>query len=81
MTESENMGLAQLKTLYEKRRANLVSLLEKNPKIDPARQHQMYGAICEIDILLKTISHLREQEIKDNFELEAKGKGEKPGKV
>ncbi|MGV8140806.1 MAG: hypothetical protein ACP5NW_00020 [Candidatus Woesearchaeota archaeon] len=75
------MGLTQLKALYEKRRANLVSLLEKNPKIDPARQHQMYGAICEIDILLKTIGHLREQEIRENFELEAKGKGEKPGKV
>jgi hypothetical protein len=75
------MGLVQLKTLYEKRRANLVSLLEKNPKIDPARQHQMYGAICEIDILLKTIGHLREQEIRENLELEAKGKGEKPGKT
>lgn len=75
------MALSQLRSLYEKRRANLVSLLEKNPKLDPARQHQIYGAICEIDILLKTIEHLREQEIKDNIELEAKGKGESPGRV
>jgi hypothetical protein len=69
------MGLNQLKSLYEKRRSNLVSLLEKNPKLDPARQHQIYGAICEIDILLKTIEHLRDQDIIEALELEAKGKG------
>jgi hypothetical protein len=74
------MSLNQLHTLYEKRRTNLVGLLEKNPKLDPARQHQIYGAICEIDILLKTIDHLRDQEIQDNFELEARGKGEMPKK-
>ncbi|MGV8171197.1 MAG: hypothetical protein ACP5OA_00715 [Candidatus Woesearchaeota archaeon] len=71
----DNMGLARLKTLYEKRRSSLISLLEQNPKLDPARQHQIYGAICEIDLLLKTIGHLREQEIMENFELEAKSKG------
>ncbi len=71
------MTLNQLKSLYDKRRTNLVNLLEKNPKLDPARQHQIYGAICEIDILLKTINHLREQEIRDNLELDLKGKGEK----
>ena len=54
---------------------NLVELLEKNPKLDPARQHQIYGAICEIDILLKTIDHLREQEIQDNYKLDEKSKG------
>jgi len=69
------MGLVRLKTLYEKRRSSLISLLEHNPKLDPARQHQIYGAICEIDLLLKTIGHLREQEIMENFELEAKSKG------
>ena len=71
----------RLRALYEKRRTNLVSLLEKNPKLDPARQHQIYGAICEIDTLLKTIDHLREQEIQEDFELEAKGKGENPSRV
>ncbi len=75
------MGLVQLKSLYEKRRQSLVSLLEQHPKLDPARQHQVYGAICEIDILLKTIEHLREQEILDNFELEARGKGDKQRKI
>jgi len=75
------MSLQQLKSLYEKRRANLVSLLEKNPTLDPARQHQVYGAICEIDILLKTIDHFREQEIKDNWELDAKSRGMRPGSV
>jgi len=71
------MTLNQLKSLYDKRRTNLVNLLEKNPHLDPARQHQIYGAICEIDILLKTINHLREQEIRENLELDLKIKGER----
>ena len=75
------MSLNRLFSLYEKRRASLVSLLEKDHQLDPARQHQIYGAICEIDILLKTITHLRDQEILDNFELEAKGKGENQRRV
>jgi len=69
------MPLNQLRSLYEKRKMNLVSLLEKNPKLDPARQHQIYGAICEIDILIKTIDHLRDQEVEESFKLDAKGKG------
>jgi hypothetical protein len=66
------MSLQQLRTLYEKRKSNLVELLEKNPKLDAARQHQIYGAICEIEILIKTIDHLREQEIQENFKLDKK---------
>ncbi len=71
------MPLRQLRALYEKRKANLVDLLEKNPKIDPARQHQIYGAICEIDVLLKTIDHLREREIEENTTMDAKSRGER----
>lgn len=71
------MPLRHLRNLYEKRKSNLVELLEKNPKLDPARQHQIYGAICEIDILLKTIDHLREQEIQDNFVLDTKARNDK----
>jgi hypothetical protein len=51
-------------------------MLEKNPKLDPARQHQIYGAICEIDLLLKTIDHLRDEEIQDNIRLDKKSRGE-----
>ncbi len=68
------MPLRELRTIYEKRKGNLVELLEKNPRLDPARQHQIYGAICEIDILLKTIDHLRDQEITDNYKLDRKAK-------
>jgi hypothetical protein len=68
------MPLRELRAIYEKSKANLVELLEKNPRLDPARQHQIYGAICEIDILLKTIDHLREQEINDNYKLDRKAK-------
>ena len=70
------MPLRSLRTLYEKRKANLIDLLEKNPKIDPARQHQIYGAICEIDVLLKTIDHLRDREIEENTHMDAKMRGE-----
>ena len=70
------MPLRQLRSLYEKRRNNLIELLERNPKLDPARQHQIYGAICEIDILIKTIDHLREQEIKENYALDSKSRGQ-----
>ena len=70
------MPLRTLKAMYEKRKMNLVELLEKNPRLDPARQHQIYGAICEIDILLKTIDHLREQEITENYKLDKKSRGE-----
>lgn len=68
------MPLRELRAIYEKRKGNLVELLEKNPRLDPARQHQIYGAICEIDILLKTIDHLRDQEITDNYKLDRKAK-------
>jgi hypothetical protein len=68
------MALSQLRSIYEKRKMNLVDLLEKNPRLDPARQHQIYGAICEIDILLKTIDHLRDQEIAENNKLEEKSR-------
>ena len=70
------MPLRDLRSMYEKRRQSLVVMLEKNSKLDPARQHQIYGAICEIDMLLKTIDHLREKELDDNYKLEAKSKGE-----
>ena len=75
------MPLRHLRSLYEKRRMNLVELLEKNPKLDPARQHQIYGAICEIDILIKTIDHLREQEIQENYQLDVKSRGNSNMKV
>jgi len=69
------MPLRQLRATYEKRRLNLIELLEKNPKLDPGRQHQIYGAICEIDLLLKTIDALRDQEIEENAKLDAKSRG------
>ncbi len=66
------MPLRQLRATFEKRRSDLIDLLESNPKLDPAKQHQIYGAIIEIENFLKTIEHLREREIQEekfHFEL------------
>jgi hypothetical protein len=49
------MSLYTLKREYEERRQALVEQLQKNPDLDPATQHQIYGAIKEIENFLKTI--------------------------
>ena len=54
--------------LFEKRRNNLINLLENNSdELDAARQHQIYGAIMEIETMLKTLEHYREYSIKENL--------------
>ncbi|MDD9954224.1 MAG: hypothetical protein OXR66_07880 [Candidatus Woesearchaeota archaeon] len=40
---------------YEERRQSLVDQLQKNPNLDPAVQHQIYGAIKEIETFVKSI--------------------------
>ena len=40
---------------YEERRQALVDQLQRNPDLDPAVQHQIYGAIKEIEHFLRTI--------------------------
>lgn len=69
------MPLRQLKSIFEKRRKDLIELLESHSKLDPAKQHQIYGAIIEIETFLKTIDHLREKEIQEEkFTFELKNK-------
>ncbi len=51
------MSLANLKREYEERRAALVQQLQNNAKLDPATQHQIYGAIKEIENFLRTIDY------------------------
>jgi len=51
------MPLYTLKREYEQRRQALIDQLQKNPSLDPATQHQIYGAIKEIENFLKTIEY------------------------
>jgi hypothetical protein len=51
------MSLYTLKREYEERRQALIDQLQKNPNLDPATQHQIYGAIKEIENFLKTIEY------------------------
>jgi hypothetical protein len=66
------MSLYNLKREYEERRRALVEQLQKNPSLDPATQHQIYGAIKEIENFLKTIEYQisSDQEKDINVELE-----------
>ena len=64
------MSLRKLRRSYEERRTMLVETLRKRD-LDAAKQHQLYGAIQEIDNLLKAIDNLEEEQQQGlQFELE-----------
>ncbi|MBU1201129.1 MAG: hypothetical protein KJ583_01805 [Nanoarchaeota archaeon] len=65
------MTLTEIKRVLEKRKYNLISTLENGrEEIDLSRQHQIYGAIKEIQNILKTIDYHHEEEMRNNFNLE-----------
>ncbi|RME53028.1 hypothetical protein D6783_03130 [Candidatus Woesearchaeota archaeon] len=67
------MPLIALKRTFEQRRANLITMLNNGKEtLDLGKQHQLYGAIKEIENFLKTIDYYRNLEMKSrvNFELE-----------
>lgn len=67
------MPLIALKRTFEQRRNNLVGMLNNGREnLDLGKQHQIYGAVKEIDNFLKTIEYYRNLEIKSrvNFELQ-----------
>jgi hypothetical protein len=54
--------------LFEQRKNNLINLLEEtSDELDPGRQHQIYGAILEIDLMLKTLEHHNNNLIKNKL--------------
>jgi len=65
------MTIAKLRRSFEERRLNLIETLRKNKEsMEPAKQHQLYGAIKEIEYFLKTIDAYREEELQQtDFEL------------
>ena len=57
------MALSEITKIFEKRRIELYNLLEqRRDEIKPEIQHQVYGAINEIDIFLKTLEYYKEKE-------------------
>jgi hypothetical protein len=64
------MSLYNLKREYEERRQQLVEQLQRNPSLDPATQHQIYGAIKEIENFLKTIEYQISSEQEKNMNIE-----------
>jgi hypothetical protein len=52
------MVLDEITSALEKRRAELISMLEnKSHGLGLERQHQIYGAINEIDLFLQTVDY------------------------
>ena len=57
------MVLSEITKIFERRRAELYNLLDKRKdELKPEIQHQIYGAMNEIDIFLRTIEYYKEKE-------------------
>ncbi len=69
------MVLNKLKRQFEDRRLNLIETLQKEKEhLELSKQHQLYGAIKEIEQFLKAIDFHREQQVaKADFELKREG--------
>ncbi|MBR9690798.1 hypothetical protein GOV08_03885 [Candidatus Woesearchaeota archaeon] len=58
------MVLAEMTRIFERRRTELYDLLDqRKEELKPEVQHQMYGAMNEIDIFLKTIEYYKQKEM------------------
>lgn len=69
------MPLNRLQREFEDRRQALVETLQRNKEsLELSKQHQIYGAIKEIETFLKAIDHQRELQLRgDDFELTREG--------
>ena len=69
------MSLNRLRRHFEERRLSLIETLQKGKKgMDLSKQHQVYGAIKEIESFLKTIDYYHQEELKGaDFELKREG--------
>jgi hypothetical protein len=58
------MVLQEIEKIFEKRKTELITLLESDSKtITLEKQHQVYGAINEIDIFLRTLSYYKVKQL------------------
>lgn len=73
------MGLHKLRRNYEERRAHLAEKLKKNKdELDLSTQHQIFGAIKEIENFLKSIDYYNTLEAENSFELDLSKENEWP---
>ncbi len=72
------MDFVEIMKTLEKRRFNLINTLENGrDDIELSKQHQLYGAIKELENIMKTIEHHREEYIKKNFDFNLSREEEK----
>ncbi|MFH1771007.1 MAG: hypothetical protein ABH828_05645 [archaeon] len=63
------MSLLEIKKIFERRKLNLMRALENGKEdIELSKQHQMYGAIKELENILKTLDYYQELEVKNHFD-------------
>lgn len=73
------MPLNRLRRTFEERKASLIEQLRKNKdELDLSQQHQIYGAIKEIENFLKTIDHYRTLEAQQAFDIDLSKEREWP---
>ncbi|MBU0471674.1 MAG: hypothetical protein KKF89_05955 [Nanoarchaeota archaeon] len=64
------MSLIEIKRIFEKRRFNLIKTLENGREdIELSKQHQIYGAIKELENIMNTLEYYQELESKNHFDL------------
>ena len=65
------MAYREVIQLFERRRAQLILILkEKQESIDLSRQHQIYGAIKEIELFLETLGYYQESYFREQGEVQ-----------
>ncbi|MBC8500831.1 MAG: hypothetical protein ISS25_02135 [Nanoarchaeota archaeon] len=63
------MTFVEIKRIFEKRKYNLIRTLESGrEEIDLSKQHQIYGAIKELENIMKTLDYYQEMEVKNQFD-------------
>jgi len=73
------MPLNKLRRSFEERRNHLIEKLDKNrDDLDLSQQHQIYGAVKEIENFLKSIEHHRMLEAESAFDIELSHEREWP---
>ncbi len=67
------MSLPKLRRQFEERRLSLIETLQKGRgSLELSKQHQIYGAIKEIENFLKAIDQAREEQLRgDTWELKS----------
>ena len=61
------MSFRELIQLFERRRAELIDILKTRKEgVDLSRQHQIYGAIKEIELFHETLGYYQDEWLKDD---------------